>query len=758
MSDAEIFQARKMFPALTPPKAAFRNHPDLRFEEVGREWGFDQTGVTQGMCLADLDGDGDLDVIVNNLNGAAGVYRNESGAPRVAVRLKGRAPNTRGIGAKISFHGGAVPIQSQEMICAGRYLSSDDSMRVFAAESQTNAMRIEVQWRSGKRSIVNGVKANRIYEIEEAGAQSVGAEPKTEPKPAFEDVSQLIHHTHHEEAYDDFGRQPLLPRKLSQLGPGVAWFDLDGDGWEDLIVGSGRGGRLAVYRNNGRGGFEELNGAPFDKTATRDQTAVLGVGSGLLVGSANYEDGLSVGSCVRRYNLVSKSVEDAFPGQEWTTGPLALGDVNGGGRLELFVGGRVLPGKYPEPAASLLYRQVQGNWELDAENSKALTSVGMVSGAVWGELDEDGYPELILACEWGPVRVFHNEKGKLREVTKELGLAQYTGWWNGVNVGDFDGDGRMDIVASNWGLNTKYRASREHPLKIYYGNLDGRERVDIVEAYYDEKMKMEVPGRDLDAIASAVPWIREKYATYESYGRAGIEEIYADKRQKMKHLEATTLSTMIFLNRSDHFEARSLPQEAQLSPAFAVCVGDYDGDGHEDVFLSQNFFAVSPDQSRCDAGRGLWLKGDGTGILVAVPGQESGIKVYGEQRGAALCDYDEDGRIDLVVTQNGAETKLFHNVRAKRGLRIRLNGPPGNPNGMGAQLRLKFGERLGPVRQIVAGGGYWSQDSAVQVMAIPEAPTQIWVRWPGGEVTRSPLPQGAQEIHVRPDGTIERHR
>src|SRR5207253_767397 len=214
---------------LDRPNLAFRNRGDLTFEEVSGPWGFDTRGVSHGMALGDLDNDGDLDVVVNNLNGVAGIYRNESVAPRVAVRLKGLPANTRGIGAKVWVYGGAVPMQSQEMICGGRYLSSDDPMRVFAAGSLSNEMRIEVRWRNGKRSVVNGVKANRIYEIAEAGAEPASSKEtsnfqlptsNSETKGMFEDVSRLIGHVHHEEEYNDFERQAMLPKKLSQLGPG----------------------------------------------------------------------------------------------------------------------------------------------------------------------------------------------------------------------------------------------------------------------------------------------------------------------------------------------------------------------------------------------------------------------------------------------------------------------------------------------------------------------------------------------------------
>ena len=573
----------------------------------------------------------------------------------------------------------------------------------------------------------------------------------------FEDVSGLIHHVHHEEEYNDYERQPLLGRKLSQLGPGVGWYDVDGDGWEDLIVGSGKGGSLAVYRNDGRGGVQRMNGAPWTQRVTRDQTGVVAWSKGpgqtvILAGSANYEDGLALGASVRQYDGATGTIDDRLAGQLSSTGPVALGDVKGEGQMSLFVGGRVIPGRYPEGASSMLLQWVEGKWVLDAENTKGLEKVGMVSGAVLSDLDNDGKPELILACEWGPIKVVHNEGGRFKEVTREVGLSAYTGWWNGVTAGDLDGDGRMDIIASNWGGNTRYESHRAQPLRVYYGEAGGN--LAVVQAYYDAEMKRVVPEEGLDFVAKGLPFMRERFSTHRAYGEASVEEILGDWMKGARELRAGGLETMIFLNRGDHFEAKPLPAEAQWAPAFAVCVGDYDGDGNEDLFLSQNFFAVNSESSRCDAGRGLWLRGDGKGNLQAVSGQESGVKVYGEQRGAALCDYDGDGRVDLAVTQNGAETKLYHNVGARPGLRVKLNGPSGNPAGIGAQLRLIFGQRAGPLRELHAGSGYWSQDSAIEVLGTPQPPTAIQIRWPGGRVTTSDIPESAKEISVDHEGKL----
>lgn len=749
-------QMTALYPSYLTPNVAFRNKGDLTFEDVSADWGFTNPDLAWGMAFADFDNDGDLDLVTNRLNEAAGIYRNRSGAPRIAVRLKGLSPNTQGIGAKIRVKGGPV-LQEKEVISSGIYLSSSDPMVTFAAGNSDNLFEIEVTWRSGKVSKIKNVNPNHIYEIPEVHAIEVESPQPGESDTAsyyFEDVSDLINHKHHEDPFDDFIRQPLLPNRFSQTGPGVAWFDIDDDADDDLIFSSGKGGSPAIYRNNSKQGFSLLQNSELIQKTKNDQTAVLGWRSGnltsVIVAFSNYENSNPGNSFLGLYNFSGNSV--AKPTRIFTNnsspGSMTMADYDNDGDLDLFVGGRMIPGRYPEPASSILFKNENGTFTVDKKNSKLLEDIGLVSGAVFSDIDGNSSADLILAVEWGSIMVFRNQDGHFTNATTDLGLDRYKGLWNGVTTGDLNEDGNMDIIATNWGVNNEFPASSEHPLRIYYDDFDGNGTLDIIEAHFDPEANQIIPRRDLTTLSQAIPYVRPRTPNYQRFAVASVDQVIGESIKDSGQLTVNELRHMIFLNNKDNFEAIPFPTEAQFTPAFYAGIADFDGDGHEDVFISQNFFPTMLERDRGDAGRGLWLKGDGSGKLEIVPGHVSGIKVYGEQRGAALGDFNHDGRVDLVITQNGATTKLYRNVKANPGLRVRLIGPRNNPTSIGAVIRIIYEEGLGPARQIHASSGYLSQDSAIQIMGLKKSPIGIKIRWPDGKITEKKLVNNPSEIAI----------
>lgn len=762
---AESRQTTLLFERLATKNLAYRNSGDLTFEEAGDRWGFNSRRISHGMATGDLDGDGDLDVVVNCFQEEALVLRNDASAARVAVKLRGLSPNTQGIGARIRVSGGPT-IQEQEMLAGGRYMAGDQALKVFAA-GKASKVSIEVAWRSGGRSVLTDVPVNRLYEISEpvtpnAMPAVIADEGAFTGRSLFSDVSEQVPARHQEVPFDDFLQQPLLPYQLSRLGPGVGWVDMDGDGAEELVLPGDMGGEVVMMRWDEAG--REFVALPHagdvlmgDGMGVAAWTTDAGKGR-LLVGMANPVADDSVTGGVGIVSVLDGEVHGPELADTWDVcaGPVAVADVEGDGDLDVFVGGRWKPGRYPEPVPSRLYRQEQGRLVLDAEAAVLFGELGMVAGACWADVDANGFSDLLVACEWGEVNLLLNEGGRLRNATAEWGLADYRGLWTGLGVGDFNGDGKLDFVAGNWGWNSPYRASSQEPLKVLYADFDGRGLVDTIEVYEVPGLGL-APRRDLDVIGAALPGIRARFNSRKAYAESTIQGILGDDLARASEVSATTLASSVFLNRGNRFEVRALPVEAQQSVVFGVSVGDLDGDGDQDLFLSQNLTATQPEFKRMEAGQGLVLVGDGQGDFKAMTSGESGIVLYGDQRGSALSDYDRDGRLDLAVAQNGGAVGLFHNETARPGVRVRFSGPTGNPSAVGAVVRGVFGGVAGPAQVVMAGSGYGSQDSAVLILSAGgKSLEKVSVRWPGGKVTETAVPPHAVEVVVGADGGLGR--
>ncbi len=465
----------------------------------------------------------------------------------------------------------------------------------------------------------------------------------------------------------------------------------------------------------------------------------------LLSGVAGYESGSAAGPAVLGWFAQGTSWMGSalLTAAGSSTGPVATGDVDGDGDLDVFVGGRLRAGRWPEPCTSRFFRNDAG--ELVEEEWPPFANLGLVSDALLADLDGDGFPELIVALELGPLRIFQRDQDTWKEMTEAWGLAGLIGWWNSVATGDFDGDGRLDLVVGNRGQNTSWQIRNRGHARVVWAELDAELPILVVEAA--ESGPHLLPLRDRHLLAAVLPDLPDRIPTHAAYAEAGVAQILGPVAPQAKDWQTDLLTSVVLLNRGGRFEVRPLPREAQWAPVWGLAVADFDADGHLDLALAQNLFAVHPEEPRLDTGQGLILRGNGTGEFTVLDSRESGVAVYGEQRGAAAADFDEDGRMDLVLTQNGAQTVLFHNTGTPPGLRVRLVGPPGNPDGVGAVVvPVRDGTR-GAAQTLTGGGGYWSQAGAVLVVGGPR-PTELEVRWPGGRTVRVAVPDGGRQIEV----------
>ncbi|QJW90461.1 VCBS repeat-containing protein [Spirosoma taeanense] len=710
----------EQIPIIKISNYAFRNKGgdkagDLGFEDVTEKWGLKTPSFSNGAAYGDLDNDGDVDYVVNNINDSAFVYRNNlveskrAKANYLRVKFVGPAQNRMGLGATVELHYGNQK-QVYEHTPYRGYLSTVEPVAHFGLGATATINEVRIIWpglngQPQRQQVLRNVKPNQVLTADVRNAREPVA-PASAPKSLFTEVtdSLKIAYQHSELEYIDFNVQKLLPHKLSQFGPAVSVGDVNGDGLDDMFVGGSKFNKGHFLLQTAAGAFVEKDllpgeavpgpygGTAKDKIqedmgtllfdADGDGDLDLYVASGSIEGDPSapiatgpvFQDRLYLNDGKGGLSLA----QNALPANSVSKSCVKAADIDRDGDLDLFVGGRVEPDHYPKPVSSFVLRNDSRPGQprftdVTKTLAPALQDIGLVCDALWTDPDNDGWPDLMLAGEFMPLTLLKNQQGKLQAAKDQL--SEQKGWWNSLVAGDFDRDGDIDYIAGNLGQNARMRASKEEPVRVYAGDFDNNGFYDAIPTIFipDEKgnrREFTFHGRD-DLIKQMIS-MRKRFPLYKDFTQASIDKLLTDEeREKALVLEANYFQSAYVENKGNgKFELHPLPTPAQMAPIFGMVANDVDRDGNLDVMLVGNDYGGEVLMGRYDALNGLWLRGDGKGGFTAQTTAASGFYVPGNAKGLAQLT-DASGRELLVATQNRGRLCVFRNNQPAPSVRLR---------------------------------------------------------------------------------------
>ena len=647
-SNKDLIDLVHKMPSSNVNNYIFKNNGDLTFSNMGSTWGINKPSNSNGAAYADLDNDGDLDLVVNNINQSAFIYENNENKKiknnYLEIKLIGSEKNTQGIGAKIFLYNKGKEQFLEQMPTRG-FQSSVSPVLHFGLGKDSSIDSIKVVWLSGKTQMLANAKANQILNISETNATSSFEDPQA-TKSIFTEVSSPINYHNATNEVNDFKRQTLLVNPLSFFGPCIAKADVNGDGLEDIYAGGGsmQSGALYIQQKNGQfvqkpqHAFdlnklsEDADAAFFDAdgNGTIDMYVASGGYHNYMVGNPFLQDRLYLNDGKGNFT----KTENALPQMLVSKNCVRVADINGDGHPDLFVGGRVIPGRYPEtPQSYILINDGKGHFtDATASIAPSLQNIGMVSDAVWIDLNGDNKKDLIVVGEWMPITVYINNDGKLENKTKDYFDKGYSGWWNKLAVGDFNNDGKPDLIIGNMGLNTQCRATDKQPAELYYKDFDENGSVDPILCFYIKDSSYPYVTRD--ELFDQLSMMRTRFSSYASYASANIKNIFTeDELKDAKHLQVNYLKTAYFESGADgRFHEKTLPLQTQFSPVFTITQLDYDKDGNKDLLLCGNINHARLRFGKCDANYGILLHNDGNGNFSYINQQQSGFHLWGDVR------------------------------------------------------------------------------------------------------------------------------